>query len=93
MGDNQTARGSGKPEKSGDDIQTQIYSLANALGIKPAALSAAIRPLIDPSAPNPADVAKMEAEVFKQQVAANQAEEKKEGHGSLLGMVGEALLD
>ena len=31
--------------------------------------------------------------MFKQQVAANQAEEKKEGHGSLLGMVGEALLD
>lgn len=63
------------------------------MGVKPAELSNAIRPLIDPSAPNPVDVAKMEAEALKQQIAATQAEAKTEEHGSLLGMMGEALLD
>lgn len=72
--------------------------MANALGIKPAELSAAIRPLIDPSVPNPGEAAQQQIELLKQQVEA-QAGAVEHGEAahtektSLLGLVGEALLD
>ncbi|ORY34121.1 hypothetical protein BCR39DRAFT_518571 [Naematelia encephala] len=89
--------GSGKPTKQGTDVQSQIYNLANALGIKPAELSDAIRPLIDPSAPNAAEKAQQEVEILKAQLAASGAaaggEKEEQPQGSLLGLVGEVLLD
>ncbi|WWC89433.1 uncharacterized protein L201_004357 [Kwoniella dendrophila CBS 6074] len=84
---------SGNPE---EDIQSQIYHLANALGIKPAELSGAIRPLIDPSVPNPVEQAKHEAELLKAEVEAKAKEHEakaQETEGSVLGILGEALLD
>jgi hypothetical protein len=82
------------------DVQTQIYALANALGIKPAELSAAIRPLIDPTAPNPAEAAQKEADLLKAQLAAGSgvgagaaAEEKKHDGPGIMAAIGEALLD
>ncbi|WWC70336.1 uncharacterized protein I206_104286 [Kwoniella pini CBS 10737] len=83
----------GQPE---DDIQSQIYHLANSLGIKPAELSAAIRPLVDPSVPDPAAKAQQEAELLRAQVEAKAAEHKAEAtqaEGGLMGILGEALLD
>ncbi|WWC61741.1 uncharacterized protein I303_104326 [Kwoniella dejecticola CBS 10117] len=83
----------GQPE---DDIQSQIYHLANALGIKPAELSAAIRPLVDPSVPDPAAKAQHEADLLRAQVEAKAAEHKAEAtdaEGGVLGILGEALLD
>lgn len=66
----------------------------------PADLNAAIRPLIDPTVPNPAAAARQEAELLKQQLAAANggaaaaaAEEKPKPEGSLLGVMGEAFLD
>ncbi|CAD6582588.1 MAG: hypothetical protein TREMPRED_003329 [Tremellales sp. Tagirdzhanova-0007] len=89
------AGGSEQASGSEDDVESQIFHLANALGIKPAELTAAIRPLIDPSVPNPAEAAKLEADVLKQQIAVNQADanHEEEHHGSLLGTLSEALLD
>ncbi|WVR07143.1 hypothetical protein IAU60_004184 [Kwoniella sp. DSM 27419] len=86
------AKPSGAPEES---IESQIYHLAAALGIKPAELSAAIRPLVDPSVPNPAEQAKHEAELLRAQVEAKKSEEQAQtgSEGSMLGMLGEALLD
>ncbi|KAK8864300.1 hypothetical protein IAR55_001546 [Kwoniella newhampshirensis] len=77
------------PEES---IESQIYHLANSLGIKPAELSGAIRPLIDPSIPDPAAAAKQEAEALKKEMEAHAAEKTETG-GSVLGILGEALLD
>ncbi|WVQ80504.1 hypothetical protein IAT38_002609 [Cryptococcus sp. DSM 104549] len=75
-----------------DDIQSQILNLAAALGIKPAELSSAIRPLVDPSVPDPVEKAKHEAEVLKAEMEAKQAEQENQ-EGSVLDMLGEALLD
>ncbi|WWD17403.1 hypothetical protein CI109_101844 [Kwoniella shandongensis] len=76
-----------------DTIESQIYHLANSLGIKPAELSGAIRPLIDPSIPDPAEAAKKEAEALKKEMEAKMEEQKAETGGSVLGILGEALLD
>ncbi|OCF36750.1 hypothetical protein I317_05722 [Kwoniella heveanensis CBS 569] len=87
-----SASGAGAEES----IESQIYHLANSLGIKPAELSAAIRPLVDPSVPNPAEKAKHEAELLKAQVEAKAAEHESKAQateGSVLDMLGEALLD
>lgn len=90
------------------DVQGQIYTLAQALGIKPADLSSAIRPLIDPSVPNPAEACTKELELLKLQVQAGGAGaggaapgdkkvagqvDEKAAEGSLLGLAAEALLD
>ena len=70
-----------------------------ALGVKPADLTNAIRPLIDPSVPNPAEAARQELELLKAQLAAGGAggaaaqEPPAAEGGSLLGALGEALLD
>lgn len=94
----QTPTGSTRGQVSGDaDVQAQIYHLANVLGVKPADLSNAIRPLVDPSVPNPAQAAQAEADILKAKLAAAgdggaAGAEKAEG-GSLLAAMGEALLD
>ena len=75
------------------DVQSQIYHLAVALGVKPADLSDAIRPLIDPSVPNPAEAARAEADVLKAKVAAQENGGNNVEGGSLLAAMGEALLD
>ena len=86
------------PAEKDADVQSQIVNLANALGVKPAELSNAIRPLIDPSVPNPAQAAQLEADILKAKLAAGggadaaAAEQQAEG-GSLLSALGEALLD
>jgi hypothetical protein len=66
--------------------------LANSLGIKPAELNAAIRPLIDPSVPNPAEQAQKELELLKLQQQSG-GEHADEPHTGVLGIIGEALLD
>lgn len=87
------------PAQRDADVQSQIVNLANALGVKPAELSNAIRPLIDPSVPNPAQAAQLEADILKAKLAAGgaadpaaAAPQQAEG-GSLLSALGEALLD
>lgn len=86
------------------DVQSQIYTLATALGVKPHELSEAIRPLIDPSVANPAEAAAKEIEMLKLQLQsltaagasaaqAPVAEKEKPNEGSLLGIVSEVLLD
>ncbi|WRT66261.1 uncharacterized protein IL334_003214 [Kwoniella shivajii] len=90
------ARPTGSGKTPEDDIQSQIYALAASLGIKPAELSAAIRPLVDPSIPDPAAQAKHEAELLKAQVEAKAVEHEakaKETTGGVLDILGEALLD
>ncbi|WVQ72599.1 hypothetical protein IAR50_002157 [Cryptococcus sp. DSM 104548] len=83
------SQASSNPE---EDIQSQILHLASALGIKPAELSSAIRPLVDPSVPDPAEKAKHEAEVLKAEMEAK-AKENENQEGGVLDMLGEALLD
>jgi hypothetical protein len=81
-------------KSSGGDVQSQILQLANSLGIKPAELNAALRPLIDPSVPNPAEQAQKELEMLKMQQATAGAHEAEENTGAgVLGVLGEALLD
>ncbi|OWZ60194.1 hypothetical protein C356_00205 [Cryptococcus neoformans c45] len=75
-----------------DNIQSQIFNLASALGITPAELSSAIRPLVDPSVPNPAEKAKQEAQLLQAKMASQQHENENQ-EGSVLNMLGEALLD
>ena len=84
------------------DVQGQIYALATALGVKPADLSSAIRPLIDPTVPNPAEACQKELELVKLQLqtgatagdgATGNKVDKEAAEGSLLGMAAEALLD
>lgn len=89
----------GKGVSGGDtDIESQIFKLASALGVKPADLNNAIRPLVDPTAPNPAEAAKIEAEILKAKLAGGgaaipeQGEKQEEGVG-LLSALGEAFLD
>jgi hypothetical protein len=77
----------------GGDVQSQILQLANSLGIKPAELSAAIRPLIDPSIPNPAAQAQKELEMLKLQQQSGGNEETHDTGAGVLGIIGEALLD
>ncbi|GFZ44058.1 hypothetical protein JCM24511_01779 [Saitozyma sp. JCM 24511] len=90
-----SSRGKGKE----DSIQSQIYDLAASLGVKPADLNAAIRPLVDPSAPNPAEAARLEAELLRKQVEASQGSaggggaQAEESGAGLLGVMGEVLLD
>ncbi|EIW70766.1 hypothetical protein M231_02579 [Tremella mesenterica] len=78
-------------KSGGEDVQSQIFKLASALGIKPAELSAAIRPLVDPSVPNPIEAVKREADLLRQQME-QQAQTATPGPG-VLDMLGEALLD
>ncbi|ORX36764.1 hypothetical protein BD324DRAFT_627093 [Kockovaella imperatae] len=86
------AKSSGSGSGGGQtDIESQIISLASALGIKPADLSSAIRPLIDPTAPNPAEVARREAEL-KAKSASGDAKAEKKGPG-LLAQIEEIVLD
>ncbi|EAL23534.1 hypothetical protein CNBA1810 [Cryptococcus deneoformans B-3501A] len=75
-----------------DNIQSQIFNLASALGITPAELSSAIRPLVDPSVPNPAEKAKQDAQLLQAKMASQQHENENQ-EGSVLDMLGEALLD
>jgi hypothetical protein len=72
------------------DIQSQIFALAEALGVAPADLSDAIRPLTDPTVPNPVEE-KKKLEKKLEQVEANGGEAEKEP--SVLGLMGEAFLD
>jgi hypothetical protein len=92
---NDKSRGStGTGKQAGGDVQSQILQLANSLGIKPAELSAAIRPLIDPSIPNPAEQAQKELEMLKlQQQGGGSQEPADDGSGGVLGVLGEAFLD
>ncbi|KAL7421717.1 hypothetical protein Q5752_003488 [Cryptotrichosporon argae] len=85
----------GSRVSGGDDVQSQIWNLASALGVKPADLTAAIRPLIDPTVPNPLEEARREKELLQQKIELGQAEAKAKGDetGGLLGVLGEALLD
>ena len=79
----------------GTDIESQVIQLANALGIKPADLSSAIRPLIDPTAPNPVEAARIEAEKELLKAKGGSASNEhpvKEGAG-ILAAAAEALLD
>lgn len=94
-----------QPAAGNTDVQSQIFTLATALGVTPHDLTAAIRPLIDPSVPNPIEAATKEIEMLKLQLqglsaggAATQAQaqekvEEKPSEGSLLGIVSEVLLD
>ncbi|KIR67240.1 hypothetical protein I314_02453 [Cryptococcus bacillisporus CA1873] len=75
-----------------DNIQSQIFNLASALGITPAELSSAIRPLVDPSVPNPIEKAKQETRLLQAKMASQQHENENQ-EGSVLDMLGEALLD
>ncbi|RSH87485.1 hypothetical protein EHS25_003395 [Saitozyma podzolica] len=90
-----SSRGKGKDSS----IQSQIYDLAASLGVKPADLNAAIRPLVDPSAPNPAEAARLEVELLRKQVEASQGAaaggngQAEESGAGLLGVMGEVLLD
>ena len=91
-------QGSTKPGAAGgdSDIESQIIQLANSLGVKPADLSSAIRPLIDPTAPNPVEAAKLEAqkEILSAGGAASGAEANKETPSAgFLAAMGEVLLD
>lgn len=64
--------------------------------MKPADLTAAIRPLIDPTVPNPVEEAKRikEQMELKQVVAEKEAKaEKDEGGPGLLHLMEEAFLD
>lgn len=77
------------------DIQSQIYALADSLGVKPADLSAAIRPLTDPTAPNPAEeMARLKGKV--EEVGSSTKEKEKEeapGGMGVLSFVEEAFMD
>lgn len=88
------------------DVQSQIFTLATALGVTPHDLTAAIRPLIDPSVANPAEAAAKEIELLKLQLqglgaggaaagSAAHPEETKEAEAApgLLSLVTEAMLD
>jgi hypothetical protein len=90
-----SAVGKGSAVKSSEgDVQSQILQLANSLGIKPAELSAALRPLIDPSVPNAAAQAQKELEMLKlQQQGGGAHEAEHTGGAGVLGVLGEALLD
>ncbi|WVN88221.1 uncharacterized protein L203_103422 [Cryptococcus depauperatus CBS 7841] len=81
-----------QPGNSDQDIQSQIINLASALGIKPAELSSAIRPLVDPSVPDPVEKVKREAEILKAEMEAKKHEMDGQ-EGSVLNVLGEALLD
>ena len=87
----------GQPRGGGGDVESQILQLANTLGVKPADLSSAIRPLIDPSAPNPAEAAKMaaEQEILKAKAAnGGNADPANDDAGpGILAQMGEVLLD
>ena len=71
-------------------IQDQITRLAAALGIAPADLTAAIRPYLDPSVPNPNDPAAAAAAAASAASAAAKEEKTEPG---LMGLVGEIVLD
>ena len=75
------------------DIQSQIFALAEALGVAPADLSAAIRPLTDPTVPNPAEQQK-KLEQQLEEAKANGGKDAAETDGpSVLGLMGEVFLD
>ena len=90
----------GKVITGNNDVQSQIWALAETLGIKPADLSNAIRPLIDPTVPNPAEEAKrIKAEMeLKAQLEATKAESAAQAEASssgpgILDVLEEAFLD
>ena len=94
-----TTVGKGKVVHGNADVQSQIYALAETLGIKPADLSSAIRPLIDPTVPNPAEEAKrikqemeLKAELEKNKVETAAKEEAHSGPG-FIEVLEEAFLD
>lgn len=91
----QAASAGSAVKSSAGDVQSQILQLANSLGIKPAELSAALRPLIDPSVPNAAEQAQKELEMLKlqQQGGGGAQEADAKPHVGVLGVLGEALLD
>ena len=71
------------------EVESLVFQLAQALGVKPAELSSAIRPLVDPTAPDPAAVAQAEAEALKAKDSA-----KSDGpEAGFIEALGEALLD
>lgn len=84
------------------DVQSRIFELATALGVPLADLSNAIRPLIDPTVPNPIDEVKRlreqlelqnnlhEQVVTHKEEAVQQEEAKKP---SVLELMNEAFLD
>lgn len=75
------------------DIQSQIFALAESLGVAPADLSAAIRPLTDPTVPNPVEQQK-KLEQQLEEAQANAGKESTEEDGpSVLGLMGEVFLD
>lgn len=91
--------GKGKVVPGNADVQSQIYALAESLGVTPAELSSAIRPLIDPTAPNPAEEAKrikqemeLKAELDKTKVETVAKEEEHKGPG-IIEVLEEAFLD
>ncbi|GHJ88866.1 hypothetical protein NliqN6_5268 [Naganishia liquefaciens] len=84
------------------DVQAQIFSLATALGVPLASLSDAIRPLIDPTVPNPVEEVKRlreqleltknlhEQQVHQKEEAIEEEQIKKPG---VLDLIEEAFLD
>lgn len=83
---------------SKEDIQSQVFRLAQSLGVKPAELSDAIRHLTDPTAPKPgagaagADAGK-EAQVQAEAAAAAASSAAASDEPGFLSVMGEALLD
>jgi hypothetical protein len=84
------------------DVQAQIFSLASALGVPLASLSDAIRPLIDPTVPNPVEEVKRLREqldltknLHEQVVAQKEDVIEEEAHKkpSVLELMEEAFLD
>lgn len=84
------------------DVQAQIFSLATALGVPLASLSDAIRPLIDPTVPNPVEEVKRLREQLEltrnlhEQVVQQKEEVIEEEHHkkpSVLELMEEAFLD
>lgn len=84
------------------DVQAQIFSLATALGVPLASLSDAIRPLIDPTVPNPVEEVKRLREQLDltknlhEQVVQQKEEAIEEEHvkkPGVLDLIEEAFLD
>ncbi|KAJ9119086.1 hypothetical protein QFC22_003577 [Naganishia vaughanmartiniae] len=84
------------------DVQAQIFSLAAALGVPLADLSNAIRPLIDPTVPNPVDEVKrlrdqleLSKHIHEQTVQQHEeiVEKEEAKKPSVLELMEEAFLD
>ncbi|KAJ9103258.1 hypothetical protein QFC21_002681 [Naganishia friedmannii] len=84
------------------DVQAQIFSLATALGVPLADLSNAIRPLIDPTVPNPVEEVKrlrdqleLSKNIHEQTVQQHEevVEKEEAKKPSVLELMEEAFLD